>query len=55
VETEGVNVGENQAVLLRKIEELTLYIIQLNDRIQDQERRLTQQKRQILELRRASK
>jgi hypothetical protein len=30
---EGVNLGEMDAVLLRKIEELTLYIIQLENRI----------------------
>jgi hypothetical protein len=30
----GIDVGENQAVLLQKIEELTLYIIQLNAEIE---------------------
>lgn len=30
VEKEGVDVGDNQALLLKKIEELTLYIIELN-------------------------
>jgi hypothetical protein len=34
---EGLNLGDNQAVLLRKIEELTLYVLQLNQRIKEQE------------------
>ena len=34
VEENGINVGEMNAILLRKIEEMTLYIIQLNERIE---------------------
>ena len=34
----GVNVGQMSAVLLQKIEELTLYIIELNKRIEDLEK-----------------
>ena len=30
VEANGVNLGEMQAILLKKIEELTLYVIELN-------------------------
>jgi hypothetical protein len=37
VELNGVNVGENQAVLLRKLEELTLYLIDQNKRIAEQQ------------------
>lgn len=33
VEKEGLNLGKMDAVLLRKIEELTLYILELNNRI----------------------
>lgn len=33
VEAKGISVGDNQALLLRKIEELTLYVIELNKRI----------------------
>ncbi|MGB8192129.1 MAG: Ig-like domain-containing protein [Chitinophagaceae bacterium] len=33
----GISVGDNQAVLLRKIEELTLYLIQQNKRIEQQQ------------------
>jgi hypothetical protein len=40
VEKEGLDVGDNQAVLLKKIEELTLYIIDLNKRVQDLEKQL---------------
>jgi hypothetical protein len=34
VEEKGLDVGENQAVLLKKIEELTLYIIEQNKKIE---------------------
>ncbi len=37
VEKEGLDLGDTQAVLLKKIEELTLYILQLNKRIADLE------------------
>ncbi|MGN6493883.1 MAG: hypothetical protein ACTHLE_17930 [Agriterribacter sp.] len=35
VEKEGLNLGDNQAVLLKKIEELTLYIIDLQKQIDE--------------------
>ncbi len=34
VQDKGLDLGENQAVLLKKIEELTLYIIQLNEEVE---------------------
>lgn len=37
VAKEGIDVGNNQALLLKKIEELTLYIIQLEKRVDDLE------------------
>ncbi|WDI31666.1 hypothetical protein PUV54_00500 [Hyphococcus flavus] len=37
IESEGVSLGENQAVLLRKIEELTLYTIALEERLAELE------------------
>jgi hypothetical protein len=37
VELNGVSVGENQALLLRKVEELTLYLIDQNKRIAEQQ------------------
>jgi hypothetical protein len=42
VEKEGIDLGDNQAVLLRKIEELTLYIIEQNKRLEEQEKRIRQ-------------
>ena len=30
VKQEGLNLGDNQALLLKKVEELTLYIIEMN-------------------------
>jgi len=38
IEEKGVSVGENQAVLLKKIEELTLYLIRQNKQLQKQQR-----------------
>lgn len=35
VDQEGINIGDNQAALLKKIEELTLYIIQQHKEIQE--------------------
>jgi hypothetical protein len=40
VEREGVDLGDNQTVLLRKIEELTLYIIELNKKIELQSKKI---------------
>ncbi|MGN6493882.1 MAG: hypothetical protein ACTHLE_17925 [Agriterribacter sp.] len=37
VQKEGLNLGDNQAVLLQKIEELTLYVIELKKLIKDQQ------------------
>jgi hypothetical protein len=36
VKKEGLDLGENQAVLLKKIEELTLYIISQNEKLEEQ-------------------
>jgi hypothetical protein len=38
VKKEGVDLGQNQAILLKKIEELTLYIIEQNKRLEEQAR-----------------
>lgn len=40
VKEEGINIGEMQAKLLQKIEELTLYTIQQEKRIDEQEKRI---------------
>ena len=36
----GVSVGEMQAKLLQKIEELTLYVIEQNEKIEAQEKKI---------------
>jgi hypothetical protein len=43
IEKNGLDVGDNNAVLLRKIEELTLYLIEQNKRIKDLEIKLKEQ------------
>ncbi len=40
VAKEGVDVGDNQAVLLKKIEELTLYVIEQNKLLKQQQERI---------------
>jgi len=44
VEQNGLDIGENQAVLLKKIEELTLYVIDLNKQMADMGKKLDQLK-----------
>jgi hypothetical protein len=49
----GVDLGDNQAVLLRKIEELTLYIIEQNkkiERLEEEKNKLNDLQKQINEL-----
>ena len=46
VEKKGISVGDNQAVLLRKIEELTLYMIELNKKVEEQKKEIEQLKKQ---------
>ena len=48
VKKEGLDLGDNQAVLLKKIEELTLYIIQQNKQIEHQNKQLNQQNSQLI-------
>ena len=35
VEKNGIDLGDNQTLLLKKVEELTLYVIELNKKIED--------------------
>ena len=44
VEKNGIDVGGNQALLLKKIEELTLYVIELNKQVQQQQAEITRLK-----------
>lgn len=50
VEKNGIDVGDNQAVLLKKIEELTLYIIEQGKKIDAQNKQIELQQKQIEEL-----
>jgi hypothetical protein len=50
VKKEGLDLGENQALLLKKIEELTLYIIEQNKKIESQQSEITNLKDQNKEL-----
>ncbi len=43
VEREGLDVGENQAALLTKIEELTLYVIKIEKQVKAQQKMLNKQ------------
>jgi hypothetical protein len=47
IKKEGLDLGDNQAVLLRKIEELTLYIIEQNKRLEVQKQAIESQKQQL--------
>jgi hypothetical protein len=40
VQKQGIDVGDNQAVLLKKIEELTLYVIEQNKKLEAQNERI---------------
>jgi len=40
VKKDGLDVGDNQATLLKKIEELTLYVIEQNKRLSEQEKKM---------------
>jgi peptidoglycan hydrolase CwlO-like protein len=47
VEEKGISVGENQALLLKKIEELTLYILEINKKTQLQQTQINTQSQEI--------
>ena len=62
VARDGFDLGDHQAALLKKVEELTLYLIkenkrlkEQNDKLQEQQARLEDQQRQIDELKRLIK
>jgi hypothetical protein len=50
VKKEGIDLGDNQAVLLKKIEELTLYIIEQNKKLEAQYKRTEAQEIRIKKL-----
>lgn len=45
VEKEGIDLGNNQTLLLKKIEELTLYVIDLNKQVKQQQQEIAELKR----------
>lgn len=45
IEKDGVDIGENQAALLKKIEELTLYIITLNKEVESLKKEIRKNKK----------
>ncbi|THU39177.1 hypothetical protein FAM09_11720 [Niastella caeni] len=45
VETDGLNLGDNQATLLKKIEELTLYVIEQNKKLEALQQEVKQLKK----------
>ena len=47
VEKDGLDLGDNQATLLKKIEELTLYLIEQNKKFEEQIRKVNDQQREI--------
>jgi len=49
VKKDGLNLGDNQATLLKKIEELTLYVIEQNKRLEQQNQTQTSQQKLIEE------
>jgi len=51
-EKQGVDVGDNQAALLRKVEELTLYVIDQNKKLEAQNKKIETLSREITKLKR---
>jgi len=51
----GFDLGDHQAAMLKKVEELTLYLIEENRRLKEQNEKLQDQQRQIDELKRLIK
>ena len=50
VEKDGLDVGDNQAMLLKKIEELTLYVIEQNKKLEEQNKKQQVQNEKLQEL-----
>ena len=47
VEKNGLDVGDNQATLLKKIEELTLYVIEQNKKLESQQQQIDAMKKEL--------
>jgi cell division protein FtsB len=50
VKKDGIDVGDNQVILLKKIEELTLYMIKQQKQIDEQQKENCELKRRIEKL-----
>jgi hypothetical protein len=50
MQQQGMDVGENQKELLQKVEELTLYLIELNKRMDQKDRQIEELQREIIHL-----
>jgi hypothetical protein len=50
VKKDGIDLGNNQATLLKKVEELTLYLIDQNKKLQDVEKEMKEMKKENLQL-----
>jgi hypothetical protein len=55
IETDGLNLGDNQATLLKKIEELTLYIIDLNKKSEEQNKKIAELEKRDSEMKEIKK
>jgi hypothetical protein len=50
VEKNGIDLGYNQTILLKKVEELTLYMIEQNKKAEEQQRQIDKLQQQLNEL-----
>jgi hypothetical protein len=50
IEKNGLDVGTVQAKQMEKIEELTLYILEMNKKMQEQDKKMVEQNKRIIEL-----
>lgn len=55
VEKNGIDLGDNQTILLRKLEELTLYIIEQDKKAEQLQQRLNELQQEINELKSGAK
>ena len=50
VKDKGLDIGSSEAVLLKKVEELTLYLIRQNDSLKAQQQEIAELKRKVAKL-----
>ena len=54
IDKSGVSLGEMSTKQMEKIEELTLYVIEMNKKIQEQDKKMQEQSQRIIDLEKAS-